>query len=279
MTGVGLNKRTTLWLKARKRAKEAQYAAQFKGLSLDALLSGDVLIPANKVEPPADAGHFAGYSTFCGTTRALSLTADVRELVAPFYFVSNNDDALRKAEGLGWLPLYLNLPVSKDPVLAATQAKIAKAYPQAFAVLNRYAHLLYFDDKKHHAPAQANAALERFASRSDVAVAVPRHPFLGGGILQEFSQAMAQPRYRSQRFKMSGFITTQLEAGHKVSDVEMYWTAYIYRNMRHPDCEPISRAWYSAIGECGIECQVSFDFVAQRFESIEAYDLEDIFKL
>ena len=49
--------------------------------------------------------------------------------------------------------------------------------------------------------------------------------------------------------------------------------------MRHPDCEPISRAWYAAVRDCGIEFQVSFDIVAQRFESIEAFNLENIFKL
>jgi hypothetical protein len=102
---------------------------------------------------------------------------------------------------------------------------------------------------------------------SNASLAIRPHPFLSNNVLFEFGEAMLQPRYKSQWTQTIKYITEELENGYKL-ECQMYATGVILRNMKHPDIEILNTTWYEHIVRCGIECQVSFDFVAQKFQSI-----------
>jgi hypothetical protein len=67
---------------------------------------------------------------------------------------------------------------------------------------------------------------------------------------------------------MIDYITEQLESGLKVVAKNRYWTSAILRDMTHPDTPKINEMWLEHIQKCGIQCQVSFFFVAQHFPNI-----------
>jgi hypothetical protein len=97
---------------------------------------------------------------------------------------------------------------------------------------------------------------------------VRAHPSLHGNILNEFAAAMIQPRYQAQRDQTVEYIDKKLHEGLKLKVEDLYWTSAILRNMRHPETIKINEDWYANILECGIECQISFDFIAQKYASI-----------
>ncbi len=101
----------------------------------------------------------------------------------------------------------------------------------------------------------------------NASLAIPKHAFLENNNLFEFGEAMRQPRYKMRWEQAVNYITEQISAGYKL-ECQMYWTAAIIRNMRHPDIVTLNETWYSDVQRCGIECQISFNFVAQRFPSI-----------
>ena len=102
---------------------------------------------------------------------------------------------------------------------------------------------------------------------SNACLAVRPHPFLSKNNLFEFGESMQQPRYKAQWAQTVNFITEQIANGYKL-ECQMYWTSAILRNMRHPDIQSLNETWFSDIQRCGIECQISFNFVAQRFPII-----------
>jgi hypothetical protein len=100
------------------------------------------------------------------------------------------------------------------------------------------------------------------------AMMIREHPSLKHNILNELSVAMIQPRYQSQRNQVVAYITDQINQGRELEVKTLYWTSAILRNMAHHDAIRINEDWYEDILNCGIECQISFDFIAQNYKSI-----------
>jgi hypothetical protein len=67
---------------------------------------------------------------------------------------------------------------------------------------------------------------------------------------------------------MIDYISAQIEVGLKVQTDRHFTTNCILRDMRHPEIAALNETWYQHILNCGIECQVSFFFVAQIFKNI-----------
>ena len=38
--------------------------------------------------------------------------------------------------------------------------------------------------------------------------------------------------------------------------------------MKHKDINLINEKWYNHIKRCGIQCQISFNFISQKFDTI-----------
>jgi hypothetical protein len=100
------------------------------------------------------------------------------------------------------------------------------------------------------------------------ALMIREHPSLTKNILNELAVAMIQPRYQAQRDQMVAYIDAQIKNGLQLRVEHLFWTSAILRNMRHVDTCLINEDWYKAILDCGIECQLTFDFVAQKYNSI-----------
>lgn len=208
----------------------------------------------------------AVYSTYCGTTKNLTFAPYPVHPDYPHYFISNNRDVLSAVEKKGWTPLYLAEDISADPIVSAQQAKIAKVLPHRFPILTEYAYTLYKDDK-------CDVDIEKIVQflpqliQKKASLAIRPHRFLKNNLLFEFGEAMLQERYKSEWEKSVSYITNQINNGAKL-DCKNYETGVLLRDMGHPDTLRLNEMWYDHISQCGIECQISFDIVAQNFTSI-----------
>ncbi len=209
----------------------------------------------------------AVYSTYCGSSKNKTLINIRISSDIPHYFVSNNDDILFEAEALGWKAIKLELPVFENRVLSAFQAKIAKAVPHIFSELNKHRYLMYADDKLYFDPKLIGGIIEQQGG-SGFSLLLREHNFLHGNILQEFAEALGQKRYRVLRDRMIKFINEQVSGGLRLDRDKLFWTSAILRNNYHPDTIKINEEWYLSILKCGINCQLSFNFLAQKYDSI-----------
>ncbi|MCU4158641.1 hypothetical protein AiwAL_00775 [Acidiphilium sp. AL] len=216
--------------------------------------------------------NLAIYSIFCGPSSAKTANPTPVDPRYPHFFISNNYEILEETAAAGWTPVFIDLAISDDPVASATQAKIPKAAPWAIGELMGFDYLCYKDDKwlVHMDGLDENIA---FMKNANAVIGIRSHPFLGDNILFEFGESMHQPRYKSQWERMVNYITEEVANGYQLKS-RIFATGSLLRNMKHPDTEAIGKTWLEHIGRCGIECQISFDFVAQRFSSIVALPIK-----
>ncbi|MGE0434866.1 MAG: hypothetical protein AB7K09_20415 [Planctomycetota bacterium] len=213
----------------------------------------------------SDKSRIAVYSTYCGTRDNRTMRRGKVSRRTPHFFISNNADALKQAHKSGWTPIRLDVEESADPVVSATQAKLAKAKPEVFEELADFEFLFYIDDKKAVNCSRIPGFIDAMTA-TGAALALRRHPFLPPNVLHEFSEAMSHQRYRIQRLQTGEYISRELASGYRAECDTLFWTSAILRNMRHPRILELNDLWYDHITRCGIECQISFHFVAQRFQ-------------
>ena len=211
--------------------------------------------------------EFAVYSSFFGSSNTKTFKKYDIDRRFDHFFISNNQQILGMATNKGWHPIYLDLPVSANRVLSAQQSKIPKALPHLFPALNHYDSLLYVDDKISF-NAYKMYLLSQILIQDNKALMIREHPSLTHNILNELAVAMIQPRYQAQRDQMVAYIDAQIKTGLQLRVEHLFWTSAILRNTRHSDTYLINEDWYKAILDCGIECQITFDFVAQKYNSI-----------
>lgn len=211
---------------------------------------------------------FAVYSTFFGTSHTKTFNTTQIDPQYDHFFISNNENVLALAKARGWIPIFLQLNISTNRVLSAQQSKVPKALPHLFPALKHYDFLFYVDDKIAFNANKIYLLKDLLIHGQNYAVLIREHPSLTNNILNEFAAAMIQPRYQSQRDQVVAYIDKQIKSGLKLQVDRLFWTSAILRNMNHADTRLINENWYEAIIDCGIECQVSFDFIAQRYSSI-----------
>jgi hypothetical protein len=213
-----------------------------------------------------DLGELAVYTTYCGTFKNKTMHLNRICSIIPHYFVSNNLDVPCLALDLGYIPVHLDVEVSDDPILSAYQAKIVKVLPHTIKPLNSFKFLFYKDDKILIDPSRIKEFMNILVE-NDGSLAIRPHNLFSGNLLYEFGAAMGHDRYRDEWDQSINYITEELRNGASL-ECQMYMTGVILRNMSHPDTISINDLWWQHVCRCGIECQISFDIVAQRYRSI-----------
>ncbi|MFW2544342.1 hypothetical protein ACN2XU_17035 [Primorskyibacter sp. 2E107] len=227
-------------------------------LALDAVRKR---IPTRPVYPDIDS-EMAVYSTFCGPTSSFTFDHNNTARDWPHYFISNNPTVLKIVADFGWKPIPLDLPISRNPVESAHQAKIAKAAPHLFPDLERHRFLVYSDDKQRIRHDALPEIRDRLVEQG-AAMAVHRSPHIKDNVLWEFTDSLFQDRYRVQSHRMLRYMLGRMEAGKPLAVDRLFATFFNLRDMQHPEVRRLNETWYEDILACGIDCQLSFAFLAQ----------------
>ena len=257
------------WRKARRKAAATrEFNLAMEEIQLDrlkAILKQD--LPAQEKKNSS----IAFYSTFCGHERSMSLSVPVHAIPADFYFISNNPACLKIAQRLGWMPFHLKIGLFDDPLISTHQAKIGKALPHLFHFLLDHEYSFYMDDKFKFDATLISAAKELLLHRKSEFLA-SHHRFLSGNVLFELAEAMGQARYFEQRKQTVDFMIRRLDEGYQLKMGSMFETGLILRQTGAALVRQINEEWYQAILECGIECQISFNFIAQKYPEITGFE-------
>ena len=215
----------------------------------------------------AAVSDLAVYSTYCGPLGRFTYDRNNRPKHWPHYFVSNNRTVLDIVEELGWKPIYLDLPVSGNPILSAHQAKVAKALPHLFPDLARYRFLAYLDDKRRIAHDELEGIRKRLVE-DRAAMALRLSPHIRDNVLWEFTDSLFQDRYREQSHQMLRYMLAQIDTGKTLETDRLFTTNFILRDTAHPRTQMLGERWYDDILACGIDCQLPFAFLAQGEDAI-----------
>jgi hypothetical protein len=209
----------------------------------------------------------AVYSTYCGSTNNKTLFERHADPRYPHFFVSNNEEILELVSSLGWNPIQLHEPVYDDIRISSKQAKIAKIIPHTLPFIKDFEYTLYIDDKIGFNTDIIEDNIDALIE-NDSPMSLRKHQYLSPNVFVEIGESMVQQRYYEQLDQMAKYAVDQVKRGYSVDHNVLYTTSAIFRNMRHKLVDDINDLWYQHMLRCGIECQTSFFFIAQRYPSI-----------
>lgn len=190
------------------------------------------------------------------------------------YFITNNRHIANKAQKKNWNIIYDNIEISPSKVVNAFNSKKAKCMPETYKELINYDYLIYVDDKKVIDPRKIiNLGLTSLGQSGGLSIRM--HPKNYSNIWCEFGVSLLQDRYRVNRSKMYNYINDMLSSGYS-EEGNIYWTSLILRDMNHPKIHELNEEWYNHVKKCGIECQISFFFIAQKYDIIRTLPSKEL---
>lgn len=186
------------------------------------------------------------------------------------FFVTDNCILGERAQRLGWEIIW-SYPKYNDNYEAALASKQLKTNTQAYLPSSPHSHqykfVMWVDSKQR---IEADEVVHFLSSSDDFCVAMVPHDHLHCA-LDEFNASQNQARYRRDKERMQTFMQKQREQGFLPTSTNIhYLTGFIIWNLSHPKLAEMQSLWTDYISEVGIECQLSFYYVAERFRDVIA---------
>lgn len=169
--------------------------------------------------------------------------------------------------------MWIDIPVEEDDVRDCMNTKRLRCCPHDLEVLRDYEYLCWMDSKLMVTDMQKVYDMMNSLVGTKV-IALTRHPISHVDVWGEYNLAIQYPKYAVQKQQYEAYITIQLRNGFDSQKPLRHCCGFSVRKQ----CDmlnTIGETWYSHIQECGIEDQISWQFVAQQFEdSIQEFDYQ-----
>jgi hypothetical protein len=175
---------------------------------------------------------------------------------------------LQLLERSNWIGIFVDSPTTDDLIESNALGKRVKTSPHMYSELREYSYTCFLDSKS----AKINELFVEDIIRCcfierEYAMLLREHWFIPGSVWKEFNASMQQERYRIESERYRVYIDKQIKAGLSATTTHHCACGLLIRNMKHSMMNAINELWYEHIQECGIQDQISFFFVKQRFAS------------
>ena len=147
-------------------------------------------------------------------------------------------------------------------IFYAMASKALKVYPNHF-LPKQYQYLIWFDNKFN---VNLEGTLKSIKSyNKNIAIMLHKHPFVEN-IAKELTESKKQKRYARQEDRYVKYIDNNVNNGLSKHHYIHYQSGYLLYNIKHKQTANIQKIWQQHINDCGINCQITFNFVAQLFD-------------
>lgn len=188
------------------------------------------------------------------------------------YFLTNNPKILELARKDKWIGVLdnKNKPITDNDYLSSMYSKEIKAAPHHFPFLKDYTYLVYLDSKLPKISVNnIHKLIDKYLVKEPYAILLRKHQLNKDNFIwTEFNESMKQERYKLHESKYKDYIHNQIKGGFKDEVKDHAQTGFIIRNMKHPRINELNESWYSEIQKVGIQCQIMFFFIQQKFPDI-----------
>ena len=210
--------------------------------------------------------NLAIYTCFIGSdSNRANCIPPLPDGIDGYYFTNNKGAYLRVAQ-TRWTAIWMDIPQSPDPLVSAEQTKHLRCCPHEYPLLRPYRYLCWMDSNlRIRDVGQLWDMVSNLESSASV-WAFTRHPLTYTDIWGEFHESMKYEKYARQRERSYAYIESRLQAGYDEHKPTRVCSGFSVRR-QCPLVKDIGEFWYSEIQECGIECQISFQFVHQKYEN------------
>lgn len=191
------------------------------------------------------------------------------------YYFTNDLEIYNSLENTLWKRIFCNDVHAHDCNIANTmETKILRTCPHKFDILNDYEYLCWFDSKLKVFEDKVEELMEQLANNEDKIMVLTKHPYSNRftSVWDEFNLAMGYDRYACQKEQNIKYINKQIENGYS-EKINIHFSGGWNLKKKCKKVEEFGELWYSHILECGIEDQISLQFVQQKYiDNIIAVD-------
>mgnify|MGYP003154778830 CR=1 FL=1 len=187
------------------------------------------------------------------------------------YFITNRKDIQQILLHKGWEPILVDIPpintsdVVENEIHYTTLCKQYRVFPQKY-IQKKYDYIVIFDNKFN---VNVSGTFKTIYKPLLKAISLHPHIFIkpGQGIKKEFKKCIKyQQRYKRQESQYKKYIEEQKKLGLSINHNKHYQVGYIIYNMNHSKINKIQNTWMKHINKCGINDQISFNFIAQIYD-------------
>jgi len=187
-----------------------------------------------------------------------------------YYFFTNNKVLFEEARVHPfWTPVWID-EETPDDYSANMACKSLKAMPHREPILNSYDYTVYLDTKinfgEHHWGITITEEYIRDVLYETDKMRLFHHTEPRTSVLDELDEALYQERYANEEDRIRAYMAQKKIEGYRKDCEEFLLTGYIFRKMRDRDVERVGDEWYEEIQKCGLECQISFHYMFQKFK-------------
>jgi hypothetical protein len=209
--------------------------------------------------------RLAFYTCFLGgDSNWANVIPQVPSEIDDCYYFTNNQNMYQRLESTNWIRIWLDIPIENDNVRDAMNTKHLRCCPREYTVLRNYEYSCWIDSKFEVTDIQKVYEMVDSLTDSKV-IAITRHPVEHKDVWGEYMLAIQYSKYYAQKEQYQIYIHKRLQEGFDKNKPLRHCTGFIVRK-QCPKTDAIGRLWYSHIQECGIECQISWQFICQLFE-------------
>lgn len=188
------------------------------------------------------------------------------------YYFTNNPSMYSRLEHTGWKRVWLDIPIENDNILDCANTKSLRCRPHLYEVLRPYEYVCWIDSKLRVTDLKKVYEMRDSLVGSKV-IAITRHPYTYLDAWGEYNEAIKHAKYASQKDQYHNYIVSKLSEGFENKPLR-HSCGFSVRKQ----CslfQEIGETWYTHIQECGIEDQISWQFVVQLFpDAIQEFDYQ-----
>ena len=185
------------------------------------------------------------------------------------YYYTNNPKIFNALDSSDWTAVWVDKPLTNDPIDNCMYGKQFKLYPDKLPELNGYQYVCFVDSKiQKISESWLEGTIQYFMIEQNQALLLRQHPFVQPSVFDEYNESMKQDRYQLESEQYCTYIQNQLDKGLKPETEYHCACGLLIRDMAHEKTSRINRLWDKHIQECGIQDQISFFFVKQYFDDV-----------
>jgi hypothetical protein len=184
-------------------------------------------------------------------------------------YFTNNLDIYKKLENTGWKRIWVdNIPIYDCHIKDTQSSKLLRCCPHKFDILSNYEYTCWIDSKLDVFEDKVMSVIN-LLDNSDKCMALTKHPYSDRftSVWDEYNIALGYQKYFSQKEQYFNYITKKINEGFS-DKLDIHYAMGFNLRKKCIDSEKIGEVWYSHILECGIEDQISFQFVKQLFSNL-----------
>ena len=183
------------------------------------------------------------------------------------YYFTNNIEIYNSLENTKWIRVYLeNIKIHSSDIDNTKETKELRTCSHKFDLLNKYEYLCWFDNKLKVYDNIVEKIVAKLSQNENIFIAFTKHPYsnIYSSVWNEFNLAMNTERYFKEKNKNIQYIQKKLNQGFS-EKIDVFYCGGFQVKKKCEKMMEFGDLWYSNILECGIEDQISLQFIEQKY--------------